>query len=115
MTKKDLMFISMALGVIGLFVFLSVIGRTPKALTARAEHATFTKDTPRETCLACHAPESAVAPMPAHHPKKGRPPDKTTPCFACHKMPTAATPALLLNRVPADDRGFILWLSRQQR
>src|SRR5215475_5738136 len=115
MKKKDLMFIAMALGVIGLFVFLSLISRKPKPLTARAEHASITKETPRETCLECHAPTSTVAPMPERHPKKGRPPDKTTPCYACHKYPTEPAAAALLSMLPSINGDIFLWLNQQHK
>jgi len=74
MNKKDLLFAAIALSVIGLFVILSVSARHPKPMADRPEHAGVTRDTKRETCWGCHAPDSTVAPMPAHHPKKGRPP-----------------------------------------
>jgi len=113
MKSKDLIFIAIALGVIGLFVFLSLIGRKPKPMTSRAEHAAVTKDTPRESCLECHAPGSTVAPMPERHPKKGRPPDKTTPCYACHKLPPPA-PAVLLPALSSLRGDFFVWQNRHQ-
>jgi hypothetical protein len=115
MKKKDLMFIAMALGVIGLFVFLSLISRKPKPLTARAEHAHVTKETPRETCLECHAPDSPIAPMPARHPKKGKPPDKTTPCYACHKYPADPVQAFILPNTLSIRGDNVLWLNQQLR
>jgi hypothetical protein len=115
MKKKDLMFIAMALGVIGLFVFLSLIGRKPKPLSPRPEHASVTKDTPRETCLECHAPGSPVAPMPDRHPKKGRPPDKTTPCYACHKYPTGAVAAVFKPSMLRIKGDLFLWLNQQHK
>jgi len=94
MKRKDLIFIAIIAIVVGIFIFLSAIGRKPPALTGRPEHSGFTDKTPNEACLVCHAPDSTVAPMPVHHPKKGRPPDKM-PCSVCHKTPKAAAAALL--------------------
>jgi hypothetical protein len=110
MKSKDLIFIAIIAGVVGIFVFLSAIGRKPPALTARPEHAGLTDKTPRETCLVCHAPDSTVAPMPVHHPKKGRPPDKM-PCSVCHKMPHAA-PALYISSPSEVERR---WLSQLRK
>lgn len=95
MKKQDMIFILAAVVVIAVFVLLSVFSRKALPLTTRAEHAGMTKETARATCLECHAPDSAIAPMPARHPKKGKPPDKTTPCDACHKFP--ATSAVFIN------------------
>jgi len=85
MRRKDLIFIAIIVAVLGIFIFLSVIGRKAPAMTTRAEHAEVNRKTPNDTCLACHAPDSTVAPMPARHPKKGKPPDTKTSCFACHR------------------------------
>ncbi|HYP26412.1 MAG TPA: hypothetical protein VE262_06830 [Blastocatellia bacterium] len=119
MKKKDLYFLAMAAAVIGLFVFLSMIGRKPKPMTARPEHASMTKETPRETCWACHAPDSQVAPMPLRHPKKGKPPDQTTPCAVCHKYPDAGAPTAFFNPStsvsPEHRKGIFVWLSQQQK
>jgi hypothetical protein len=110
MKKKDLIFVAIAVSVIGLFIFLSLIGRKPKPLAVRAEHAGVSRETSSDDCLACHAPDSTVAPMPPRHPKKGRPPDKTTPCYACHKYPESAVAILMTKR-----EGEFLWLNRQER
>jgi hypothetical protein len=95
MNKKDLIFISIAIGVIGLFIFLSIIGQKPKPLTASDYHAGVTAQTLREDCLACHHPDHAMtdrARMPANHPQKGRWDDrKGTNCVVCHKPPAATT------------------------
>jgi hypothetical protein len=84
-------------------------------MTSRPEHAAFNKETPREVCLGCHAPDATVAPMPAHHPKKGRPPDKSFPCYACHALPPTPTPASLLFRVLPNREGVVLWPGQQRR
>ncbi|HVF89712.1 MAG TPA: hypothetical protein VNH22_06570 [Blastocatellia bacterium] len=119
MKKKDLYFLAMAAAVIGLFVFLSMIGRKAAPMTARAEHSGLTKETPRETCWTCHALDSQIAPMPARHPKKGKPPDQTTPCSACHKYPDAGAPPAFFNSVtsvsPKYRKGVFVWLSQQQK
>lgn len=112
MNRKDIIFAAIALAVIGLFVFLSLIGREAKSLTVRAEHAGVTRDTPRETCWGCHAPDSTVAPMPLRHPKKGKPPDKTTPCYACHKLPDET--AAIVYSTKTEKEAFI-WPGREQR
>src|SRR5215813_2589188 len=115
MNKKDLLFAAMALSVIGLFVVLSVFSRHPKPMTDRPEHAGVSRDTTRESCWVCHAPDSGVAPMPAHHPKKGRPPDQTTPCYACHKYPPSSTNAFLMPRAAEQKGDTQQWLSQLQR
>lgn len=97
MNRKDLIFLGIAVSVVALFIVLSVIGRKAKPIGVRPEHAGMSRDTAREDCLACHAPDSQIAPMPARHPKKGRPPDKTTPCIVCHKLPEAATAAFIFH------------------
>ena len=94
MRRKDLIFIAIIVAVLGIFIFLSAIGRKAPAMTARAEHAGFNRKTPNDTCLGCHAPDSGVAPMPARHPKKGKPPDTKTSCFACHRPPEERVAAL---------------------
>ena len=88
MNRKDLIFAAVAIAVIGVFIFLTVIGRKPIPMSGRTEHAAVTEKTSRETCLPCHAPDSSVAPMGLRHPKKGRPPDEMS-CFKCHKPPAA--------------------------
>jgi hypothetical protein len=97
MNRKDLIFLGIAVSVVALFVVLSVIGRKPKPIGVRPEHAGMSRDTAREDCLACHAPDSQIAPMPARHPKKGKPPDKTTPCIACHKLPESTAAAFIFH------------------
>ena len=87
MRKKDLIFIAIIVAVLAIFIFLSAIGRKAPAMTAREEHAGFNRKIPNDTCLGCHAPDSTVAAMPARHPKKGKPPDTKTSCFACHRPP----------------------------
>ncbi len=112
MNKKDLIFLAIAIAVVGLFIFLSLIGRKPKPLGPHPEHAGLSQKTPRETCLECHAPDSTVAPMPPRHPKKGKPPDKTTPCYACHKMPEDAVAIAELSKIR---EGRLKWLNQQLR
>jgi hypothetical protein len=53
-----------------------------------------------------------VAPMPANHPKKGKPPDQTTPCHACHKLPDMA--AEIFRPINAREE-LSLWLNQQQK
>src|SRR5512143_2216709 len=88
MNRKDLYFLAVAVGILALFTFLWIISRKPPAMTARTEHAGISRTTPRETCWGCHTPESK---MWERHPNKGKPTDrdKTTPCYACHKLPEA--------------------------
>jgi hypothetical protein len=98
MKKKDLIFIAIIVGVVGIFIFLSAIGRKPPLFTDRQEHAGLNAKTQRDTCLVCHAPDATVAPMTARHPKKGKPndrdPDKWV-CFKCHKEEKPLTAAIL--------------------
>jgi hypothetical protein len=118
MNRKDLIFLGIAVSVVALFIVLSIIGRKPKPMSVRPEHAGLSRDTAREDCWVCHAPDSRVAPMPARHPKKGKPPDRTTPCYACHKLPEPATAALILHQ-PGDhpaksEEERFKWQSQQQ-
>lgn len=119
MRKKDLYFIIGALVIIGIFIFLSKIGRQAKAVSDSPQHAGFTAKTEAETCWGCHAPDSTVKPMPEHHPKRGRPPDKSS-CFVCHKLPTTATiflnPSLFskTSSTSSVEEPFI-WRSQQQK
>jgi hypothetical protein len=109
MKKNDLIFIAIALAVIGLFIFLSLIGRKAAPMTAQAYHAGITRETPRETCWGCHTPDSEVW---LRHPKKGKPPDQTTPCHVCHKLPDAAATAFY----PSKKREVLsAWLNRQEK
>jgi hypothetical protein len=98
MKKKDLIFIAIIVGVVGIFIFLSAIGRKPPLFTDRPEHAGLNSKTQRDTCLVCHAPDATVAPMSARHPKKGKPndrdPDKWV-CFKCHKEEKPLTATIL--------------------
>jgi hypothetical protein len=115
MNRKDLIFAGIALSVIALFVFLSMSGRHGKELVGRPEHAGITRDTPRETCWSCHAPDATVAPMPVRHPKKGKPPDQTTPCYVCHKLPEGL-PAKAASVSKTNQReGLIKWQSQLQK
>src|SRR5215813_9342742 len=83
MNKKDLWFLLIALGVVGLFTFLWAVSRKAPPLSVRPEHANVTRETRREDCWVCHAPDASAAPMSPRHPKKGKPPDTTTPCYVC--------------------------------
>lgn len=115
MRKKDIYFAVGVLVVIGIFIFLAQIGRKPKPLSNSPQHAGLTTKTEPETCWTCHAPDATVKPMPEHHPKKGRPPDKTN-CFICHK-PADATTALLypmLQSKKSVEEKFI-WRNPQQK
>ena len=118
MNRKDLIFLGIAVSVVALFIVLSVVGRKPKPMSARPEHAGMNRDTAREDCLACHAPDSQVAPMPARHPKKGKPPDRTTPCYACHKLPEARMAALVFrlssNHLNRSGEVRFIWPNQQQ-
>jgi len=111
MKKKDLIFIGIIVGVVGVFVFLSAIGRKAPVFTDRPEHAGLTAKTQRDTCLVCHAPDATVAPMPARHPKKGRPndrdPDKWV-CFRCHKEEKPLTALITGDSI----QGSTLWQSQ---
>ncbi|HEU4388513.1 MAG TPA: hypothetical protein VFV34_11995 [Blastocatellia bacterium] len=101
MNRKDLIFISILAGVLGIFIFLSAIKRPVPQLSVREEHQGMSQGTSPDTCLACHDPGSQIAPMGARHPKKGRPPKKDD-CFLCHKPPAAAVTAFTL---PATEQG----------
>jgi len=114
MNKKDLWFLLIALGVVGLFTFLWLVSRKAPPLNVRPEHTAVTRDTKREACWACHAPDAGVAPMSPRHPKKGKPPDQTTPCYVCHKYPDqSATPAIFVT--PTTREVTSLWLSPPAR
>ncbi|PYP87090.1 MAG: hypothetical protein DMF61_10590 [Blastocatellia bacterium AA13] len=97
MNRKDVIFAAIALAVLGIFIFLTAIGRKPAPMSPRGEHTGLTAETPRETCLSCHAPDSSVAPMGIRHPKKGRPPDQMS-CFKCHKPPAATIAFAIKNQ-----------------
>lgn len=119
MNKKDLIFAAIVVFVIGLFVFLSVIGKKPAPMAARTEHTGMSKETPRATCLECHAPDSQIAPMPPTHPlkgkpdeKKGQPENKKTPCTECHKPPPVSPQAFKQNTNRED---LFSWLEQQKR
>jgi hypothetical protein len=105
MNKKDLWFVLIALGVVGLFIFLSLISRKAPPLSVRPEHASVTRDTRREDCWACHAPDSSPFPMSPRHPKKGKPPDTTTPCYVCHAYPDVKAASAFL-MMPANTPAF---------
>jgi hypothetical protein len=93
MNRKDLIFISILAGVLGVFVLLSAISKDIPQLTARAEHEGMVRNTSPETCLSCHDPGSSIAPIDkTKHPMKGLPPKKDN-CFLCHKPPSAAVAA----------------------
>jgi hypothetical protein len=95
MNRKDLIFISIAVGVIGLFIFLSVIGKKPKPLTAE-HHPGVTDKMTREQCLECHG-AAGVSPMPANHPQKGKEDERRpTNCYVCHRPPQPATAAVII-------------------
>jgi hypothetical protein len=111
MNRKDLWFLLIAVGVVGLFIFLSVMSRKPKAMQPRPEHAGITRETKREDCWSCHTPDSKVW---DRHPKKGKPPDQTTPCYVCHKLPaTVAATAEL--RSTKNREGEFSWLNLQEK
>lgn len=114
MKKKDLFFIAGALIVIGIFAYLSIIGRKAKPLSNVAEHGGITDKTEPAACLVCHAPDSTVRPMPEHHPKKGRPPDKSS-CFMCHKPPSAASAFFSPTFSPRLSEEKFRWLNLQQK
>jgi hypothetical protein len=109
MNKKDILFAAIALSVIGLFIFLSINRRHPPAMTARPEHAGVTSETPRETCWSCHTYEMLSQ---KHHPRKGLPPDQTTPCAVCHEMPREQAASL---HSIIKSKGVFPWPNQQQR
>jgi hypothetical protein len=109
MNKKDLIFAGIAVTVIGVFIWLSLIGKDPPPLTTRSEHAEVSSVTPRETCWGCHTPDAEVW---LRHPKKGKPPDQTTPCAQCHKFPE---PTTALFHSTKTREGLLTWQSRQQK
>jgi hypothetical protein len=114
MKKKDLIFTAVIIGVIGLFIFLSVIGKKPTPMTVRPEHTGLTRQTPNQDCLACHALTSAVAPMPENHPKKGRAEDQRTPCTECHKLPDQSGPGMAAFSSKKTEANS-LWQNRHRR
>src|ERR1044072_8821536 len=105
MDKKDLWFLLIAVGVVALFTFLWAISRKAPPMTARPEHAGITRETKREECWGCHTPDSKIW---DRHPKKGKPPDQTTPCYACHTLPgaNAATAIILSTKIR---EGEFIW------
>jgi hypothetical protein len=119
MNRKDLIFAAIIVAVIGVFVFLSVIGKKAAPMLERPEHMGMSKSTSRETCFQCHAPDSNIKPMPPTHPikgkpdeKKGQPESKKTPCTECHKPP-ATTPQALKQTINRED--LFSWLEQQKR
>jgi hypothetical protein len=118
MNKKDLIFISIAIGVIGLFIFLSLIGKKASPMTA-ANHPQFNSEWTRETCLSCHHPETGTAQkkMPPSHPQKGSVEDRRgTGCTVpgCHRPPESGAKTALIYQ-PNHLEGQFSWLSRQQK
>lgn len=111
MNKKDLWFLAMALGVVGLFTVLWVISRKAPPMSARPQHAGINRQTARETCWGCHTPDSKVW---DRHPKKGKPPDQTTPCYVCHKLPEADAAHASNYSMKSREDEFV-WLNRQER
>ncbi len=114
MKRKDLYFAIGVLVIIGIFVYLSLVGRKAKPMAAVPEHAGITDKTEPQSCFPCHAPDSTVKPMPEHHPKKGRPPDKTN-CFVCHKLPAQATALLIPQFIYKPTEEKFIWLNPQQK
>ena len=121
MKRRDLLFIISIVAVVGIFIFLSVIGKNAQQMKTRPEHAAFTRaspdETPNQACLVCHAPNLAsdssdhsIKPMPPTHPKKGRPPDQFS-CYRCHALPDR-TRAMLGAR---PEESLLTWLSPQER
>jgi hypothetical protein len=113
MNRKDIYFLAVAVGIIALFTFLWIISRKPPAMKDRPEHADISTKTTRETCWSCHTPDSKIW---ERHPNKGKPTDrdKTTPCFACHKLPepqVAIAPSYTSNNREVD----FIWPNRQQK
>ncbi|MGA9768140.1 MAG: hypothetical protein WBV94_03815 [Blastocatellia bacterium] len=111
MNRKDLWFLLIAIGVVGLFIFLSVISRKAPNMEPRPEHAGITRDTKREDCWSCHTPDSKIW---DRHPKKGKPPDQTTPCIVCHKLPVTVAAASGLHST-SNREGEFSWLSQQEK
>lgn len=118
MNKKDLIFISIAVGVIGLFIFLSMIGKKASPMTAE-HHPQFNNEWTRETCLSCHHPETGTAQkrMPPSHPQKGGLADsRSTNCTVpgCHRPPASAAKTAFIYQSNQRE-GQFSWLNRQQR
>lgn len=111
MNRKDIWFLLIAVGVIGLFTFLWAISRKAPSMSARTEHAGITRETKREECWGCHTADSKVW---ERHPKKGKPPDQTTPCYVCHKLPDASARTAALDSTTAREVEFI-WPSQLQK
>ena len=113
MNRKDLYFLGIAVAIIALFTFLWIVSRKPPAMTARVEHVGITRTTPAETCWSCHTPESK---MWERHPNHGKPTErnKTTPCYACHKLPESQVADALLHMSNKGEVGFI-WLNLQPK
>jgi hypothetical protein len=112
MKRKDLYFLIGVFVVVGIFIYLSVIGRKAKPVSNVSQHAGFTSKTEPETCFSCHAPDSNIKPMPEHHPKKGRPPDKTN-CFVCHNPPATASAFLFFHQSVTEEK--FKWRNRPQK
>src|SRR5262245_3079205 len=113
MNRKDLYFLGIAVGIIALFTFLWAVSRKPPAMTPRPEHAGITRNTTHETCWGCHTPDSKIW---ERHPKKGKPSttDKSTPCYACHKLPESQTADALFHHLQFREVG-IIWPSPRQK
>jgi len=110
MNKKDLIFIAIALGVIGLFIFLSVIGKKPKPLSVQ-NHSAYNSEWKRDTCLGCHAPGN-VARMPEKHPQKGRWGDRKNTEWNLRHKPPAVTTAFFF---PNHRKEPFVWLNLLQK
>jgi hypothetical protein len=80
-------------------------------MRTRPEHAALTRETKREECWSCHTPDSATW---DRHPKKGKPPDQTTPCYVCHKLPEPSAATVTLNPTK-NSEGEFSWLSQQEK
>lgn len=84
--------------VIGTLLVLSFRGKESKpVLMTVPDHSGMTKESTREACLACHAPEvgGRAAINPSTHPTKWK--DEKWSCTRCHLVEGAST-ASILNR-----------------
>jgi nitrate/TMAO reductase-like tetraheme cytochrome c subunit len=94
--KNDWIFILVVGAVIGTLVVLSLRGKEYKPVSLGvAEHAGMTRESTRESCLACHAPEvgGRAAIDPAKHPTKWK--DEKWSCTRCHAVEGTSTASIL--------------------
>jgi hypothetical protein len=93
--KTDWIFVVVVGAVIGTLVVLSFMRKQAKPVSLGvAEHAAVTADSPRDTCLPCHAPDSGgkVVIDPKTHPTKWT--DAKMSCMKCHAVEAARTASI---------------------